>query len=131
MKRWQHCAYSQRRSTANGTIPSCLGLWELKLIPLFFDESLGENNDLAIVISTLLIAALFLPLRRVIQTAIDRRFFRRKYDAVKTLEAFSATLRDEVDLYSLTNRLLEVVEETVQPAQVSLWLAQTDRGTKR
>lgn len=82
----------------------------------------GEGNDLAVVVSTLLIATLFLPLHRSIQGFIDRRFYGRKYDAARMLESFSATLRDEVDLDSLVGRLVEVVEETMQPAHGSLWL---------
>jgi hypothetical protein len=84
----------------------------------------GKNSQgpIVLVISTLAIAALFQPVRHRVQSLIDRRFYRRKYDAGKTLDAFSATLRQEVDLHQLSEEMLQVVRETMQPEQVSLWI---------
>jgi hypothetical protein len=99
-----------------------LYLGSIVVLQLLLRALTGEGSQLVVVASTLAIAALFNPLRRRIQGLIDRSFYRRKYDAVKTLGAFSAKLRDETDLDALSGELVGVVRETMQPVHVSLWL---------
>lgn len=83
---------------------------------------LGSNNAVVLVVSTLIIAALFQPLRQRLQQLVDRRFYRSKYDAVQVVARFSETLRQEVELEQLGQHLLTVVQETMQPTTLSLWL---------
>lgn len=113
------------RTLVYGSLTAVLaGLYfgSIVVLQLLFRALTGEGSQFVVVASTLAIAALFNPLRRRIQGFIDRSFFRRKYDAVKTLEAFSATLRDDTNLDALSDDLVGVVRETMHPSHVSLWL---------
>ena len=92
------------------------------LLTQAFRALTGQDSPVAIVISTLVIAGLFNPLRTWIQEFINRRFYRRKYDAQQALATFAATARDEVDMDNLTKEMLRVVEESLQPESISLWL---------
>jgi hypothetical protein len=116
------------RTLVYGTLTAALAavyVASIALIQGTFRLLTGGESQLAVVASTLAIAALFNPLRRRIQAFIDRRFYRRKYDAAQTLAAFSAKLREEVELDQLTSDLVAVVRETLQPQHASLWLRPT------
>lgn len=120
------------RTLVYGTLTGTLAVIYLGLV-LVLQYSLRDflgGNQLAIVGSTLVIVLLFQPLRHRIKMLIDRRFYRRKYDAARTLAEFSVVLREEVDLTQLSERLITVVEETMQPTQVSLWLRQPEPQTQ-
>ena len=121
------------RTLVYGSLTALLALLYVGLIlglQALFQGVFKQNNDVAIVVSTLIIAALFQPLRHGIQRIIDRRFYRRKYDAVRTLASFSATLHNEVDLATLSEQLVAIVEETMQPAHISLWLRKDEQRRK-
>jgi hypothetical protein len=114
-----------RKTLVYGTLTAVLVLVYFGAVTLsqnLFVALTGEQSPVAIVLSTLAIAALFTPLRRRIQNTIDRRFYRRNYDAEKTLQDFALRAREETDLDSLTDELLLVVEETLQPKNISLWI---------
>ena len=114
-----------RRTLVYGMLTAtllCLYLFSIIVLQQVFVLFTGASNDLAIISSTLGIAALFNPLRQRIQHAIDRRFYRSKYDAQLVLARFAAKLRDQVELDTLTREVLHVVDETMQPTSISLWL---------
>ena len=118
--------YAALTATLTGTY-----LGGVVLLQMAFRGVTGQGNAVAIVISTLAIAALFVPLRLRIQSFIDRRFYRRRYDAALTVAAFADRMRDEVDMERLTSELLTAVEDTMQPTYVSLWLRDAPRDAQQ
>src|SRR5262249_3843889 len=123
-----------RRTLVYSTLTASLALVYVGLViglSALLRSIISHDSGVAIVISTLAIYWLFQPLRQRIQQIVDRRFYRSKYGAAKTVAAFSATLRQEVDLDQLREHLLNVVQETMQPAHVSLWLRPPAPDSKR
>jgi hypothetical protein len=122
-----------RRTAVYAILTAVLGLvyfGTVVVLQTVVGRATEEQSPLVIVLSTLVIAALFNPLRRRVQAFIDRRYFRKKYDAAQTLAQFAAAARDEVDMETLSAALLGVVEQTMQPEQTSLWL-QPSRGFRK
>ena len=117
------------RTLVYGLLTGSLALVYFASVALL-SQVFSNDSQLTIVLSTLTIAALFSPLRRRIQTLIDRRFYRRRYNAERTLAAFSTAVREQVDLEKLSRSLVSVVEETVQPETTSLWLRVPDEGSR-
>ena len=122
------------RTLVYGALTVVLGLVYLNSVVLLlqlFQPLVVQGNGLALVASTVAIAGLCQPVRRRFQAIIDRRFYRRKYDAAQTLQAFSARLRDNVDVKRLRDEMLAVVQETLQPAHLSLWLRPPEAPAQR
>lgn len=114
-----------RRTLVYAALTAILGLFyfgSVILLQRAFVIIAGQASPVAVFISTLAIAALFSPLRRRLQQGIDQRFFRQHYNTQKILDAFASGIRDEVDIESLSSRLLDTVNKTVQPQQINLWL---------
>jgi hypothetical protein len=120
------------RTLIYGLLTVLLGLGYAGAV-LLLGQLLGRDSSLAVAGATLAVIGVFQPARRRIQQAVDRRFNRRRYDAAKTIEAFSARLREQVDLDTLLADLLAVVEQTMEPTQASLWLRppRTNSGVLR
>jgi hypothetical protein len=120
-----------RRTLVYGALTAVLALLffgAVFALQRLFVQLTGEQSEIALVASTLLIAALALPLRNRIQAVIDRRFYRQKYDAQKTVEAFATRLQNETDVITLVGDLQSAIRETLQPASVNVWLIGTDRA---
>jgi hypothetical protein len=118
-----------RKTVQYGVLTAVLGLvyyGSILLLQGLFTRVTGQESAVALVLSTLLVAALFNPLRQRVQAFIDRRFYRQKYDAQQVLAQFAQTARDEVDMEALQTELLRVVQETMQPQTITLWLKSTD-----
>jgi hypothetical protein len=122
-----------RRTVSYALVVTLLGVvyfGSVVLLQRIFAGIIGDNSEIVTVLSTLAIAALFVPLRNRVQNAVDKRFNRKKYNAQQVLQKFALTVRDETDLETLTGELVNVVQETMQPKSVSVWLKQTDEKGK-